>query len=420
MRGNLLLVAILGVALIALTGCPGQGGASVGEHLWTLQFGTVENDIPGGVAVDGGGRIVVAGTTRGDLVGSNAGARDAFVRVYTADRAVAWTRQFGTAAEEINARVAVDAEGNVIVAGSTQGALVGTSAGGDDGFVRKFDPDGQTLWTHQFGTAGNDLIVAVAVEACGGIVVAGTTTGDLGGSPAAVQDAFVRRLTPGGTEAWTVQFGSGAEDMVADVATGPGGRIAVVGGTLGDLQGTNAGDYDAFVRVLEANGGEAWTRQFGTAQADLLRRVAFDAAGRVIVVGDTDGTLGATSAGGRDVFVRILDAAGTVAWTRQFGSDASDYVAGLAVDADDRIVVAGQTFGAVAGGNAGGTDAFVAKLATDGRIDWTRQFGTASHDVSHGVAVGADGQAIVVGSTGGNLEGASAGGDDVFLRAYGP
>ncbi|MBW6456959.1 MAG: hypothetical protein K0A98_13845 [Trueperaceae bacterium] len=420
MHGSRLLVAILGVALIALTGCPGPGGASVGEHLWTLQFGTVEDDIPDGVAVDGGGRIVVAGTTRGDLVGSNAGARDAFVRVYAADRTVAWTRQFGTAAEEVNARVAVDAEGNVIVAGSTLGALEGGNAGGYDGFVRKFDPDGQTLWTHQFGTGGDDLVVAVAVQAGGGIVVAGTTTGSLGGSPANVQDAFVRRLTPGGAEAWTVQFGSGAEDMVADVATEPGGRMAVVGATLGDLEGTSSGDYDGFVRVLEENGDEAWTRQFGTAQADILRRVAFDAAGRVIVFGETDGTLGATSAGGRDVFVRILDAAGTVAWTRQFGSGAGDYAAGLAVDADDRIVVAGQTYGAMAGANAGGTDAFVAKLATDGRIAWTHQFGTGSDDASRGVAIGAEGQAIVTGRTGGALEGASAGGDDVFLRAYGP
>jgi hypothetical protein len=420
MRGNRPLVVFLGIALIALVGCPGPGGSSAGEHLWTLQFGTAETDEPDAVAVDGDGRIVVAGTTRGDLVGTNAGARDAFVRVYTADRAVAWTRQFGTAAEEINARVAVDAGGNVIVAGSTLGALEGVNAGGYDGFVRKFDADGQTLWTRQFGSGGNDLIVAVAVEASGGIVVAGTTTGSLGGSPANVQDAFVRRLTPGGAEDWTVQFGSGAEDMVAGVATGPGGRIAVAGGTLGDLAGTNSGDYDAFVRVLEENGDEAWTRQFGTAQADLLRRVAFDAAGRVIVAGDTDGTLGATSAGGRDVFVRILDAAGTVAWTRQFGSDAGDYAAGLAVDADDRIVVAGQTYGAMAGTNAGGTDAFVAKLVTDGRIAWTRQFGTASDDASRGVTIGAEGQAIVAGRTGGNLEGASVGGDDVFLRSYGP
>ena len=115
--------------------------------------------------------------------------------------------------------------------------------------MRKFDADGQTLWTHQLGPSGSDLIVSVAIDASGSIVVAGTTTGNLGGSPANVQDALVRKLTAGGAEAWTRQFGTVADDASRGLAIGPGGQAIVAGRTGGDLGGTNAGAEDVFLRA---------------------------------------------------------------------------------------------------------------------------------------------------------------------------
>jgi hypothetical protein len=141
--------------------------------------------------------VAVAGTTRRSLDGAHAGGADAFVRVYGRDGTLAWARQFGTNAEDEARAVGVDAAGNVVVAGFTEGSLVGFGAAGRDGFVRKFDPDGATRWTEQFGTAGSDTINALALdEPTGEIAVGGSTSGDLQGVGGGGFDLFVRRMGP--------------------------------------------------------------------------------------------------------------------------------------------------------------------------------------------------------------------------------
>ncbi|MFQ5933557.1 MAG: SBBP repeat-containing protein, partial [Dehalococcoidia bacterium] len=69
------------------------------------------------------------------------------------DLPVGWVRQFGSGATDMATDVAVDREGNVYVAGITAGVLPDqTSAGSRDALVRKYAPDGQEMWTVQFGS----------------------------------------------------------------------------------------------------------------------------------------------------------------------------------------------------------------------------------------------------------------------------
>src|SRR5439155_520234 len=112
-----------------------------------------------------------------------------------------WTRQFGTAGLDQAIGIAVDASG-VYVTGNTTGTFPGqTSAGGEDAFARKYDLNGTELWTRQFGTAGYDLANSIAVDASG-VYVAGNE--DVEGG----LQAFVRKYDAVGTEVWTRQFSS--------------------------------------------------------------------------------------------------------------------------------------------------------------------------------------------------------------------
>src|SRR6056297_1362293 len=58
-------------------------------------------------------------------------------------------------------------EGITLVAGYTVGSLGGENAGNVDAFVRKLDPDGNHVWTHQFGTSESDGAKGVASDARG-------------------------------------------------------------------------------------------------------------------------------------------------------------------------------------------------------------------------------------------------------------
>ncbi|HRQ40087.1 MAG TPA: SBBP repeat-containing protein [Chloroflexota bacterium] len=94
--------------------------------------------------------------------------------------------------------VAMDADGNVIVAGHTEGSLGGPNTGLTDVFVQKVDPDGNTLWTRQFGTISEDIAYGVATDSNGNAAVTGHTYGDLFGPNAGSIDAFLRVFTPDG------------------------------------------------------------------------------------------------------------------------------------------------------------------------------------------------------------------------------
>jgi hypothetical protein len=423
MRGNRPFVVVLMVAIVVVIACGCTTPSGGGELLWTEQFGTSEADGASAVAISDDGRIAVAGFSSGNLGATNEGGDDVFVRLLDGDRAIVWTRQLGTPEDERPQGVAFHPDGGLAIAGLTRGNLGGTSEGGYDAFVVRIDDAGGTVWARQFGSPETDVIDGLAVGSDGRVLVAGTTRGVLQGMGYGLSDAFVRAYHGNGDPAWTHQFGSVGEDYALDVAAGPGGRIALAGGTRGDLANPLAPartDGDAFLRVFEADGTVAWTRQFGTDHDDHVYRVAFADDGTLLAFGATDGALAGAGAGGRDLFMRAYDADGHVLWTRQLGGSGDDYAVALAVASRGQSVVAGVTASALTGASAGGLDAFVARIGAGGATVWLRQFGTTADDGARAIVIGSAGEAIVFGTTGGALEGASSGGDDVFLRAYGP
>ncbi|MBK7401984.1 MAG: SBBP repeat-containing protein [Myxococcales bacterium] len=389
---------------------------------WTRQFGTAHVDLAHALAVDARGNVFVAGLTDGVLPGqASAGKTDAFVRAYDASGRELWTHQFGTSALDSANGVAVDASGNLLVTGSTMGALPGqTSAGEEDVFVRKYDASGKELWTRQFGSSKTEFATAIAVDASGNVVVVGLTRGALPGHTSeGADDAFVRAYDPSGKELWTVQFGSGQIDEARSVAVDASGNVFVAGSTRGTLPGqTSSGADDAFVRSYDRSGKERWTQQFGSGQLDEAQGVVVDGAGNVVVAGHTEGTFpGQASAGGRDGFVRSYDASGNERWTRQFGSSQFDGVRGVAVDASGNVLVGGFTVASLPGQTSvGKEDAFVQSYDGSGKHRWTKQFGTDVYDSVDGIAVDASGKVLVVGSTMGTLPGqTSSGSFDVFV-----
>lgn len=218
---------------------------------WTHQFGTIEDDGARALTTDSAGNVIVAGYTKGSLDGDGAGESDVFVRKLTPEGVPLWTHQLGTSVTDSARGVATDAAGNIVVVGRTKGALQGASAGDTDVFVRRLDPDGVHLWTLQFGTSGNDRPGGVAIDSQGEIVVAGYTNGDLHRGSAGGYDVFVHRLNPDGELLWADQFGTSAEDRARAVAADPERNVIIAGNTSGVLAGGGYGDQDVFVRTYE-------------------------------------------------------------------------------------------------------------------------------------------------------------------------
>ncbi len=307
---------------------------------------------------------------------------------------IEWTRQFGTSRTDYGYAVAASGTAVYVAGGVTNGAFPdSTNAGRSDAFVRKFDVDGRALWTRQFGTSEEDAAQGVAADSTG-VYVTGYTYGALQGNNAGGCDVFIRKYDPEGNLLWTRQFGgSGAADDFGTSAALDGAVLYVAGYVAGLLPGqTGSGgtNLDAFVRRYDSTGTEVWTRQFGTTSSDKAYGIATHSSG-IYVTGETGGEFG-TPVGGSDYFLRKYDANGNAVWTRQFGTSSNDgagYGGGVAVNSSG-VYVTGGTTGTFAGqSKVGGLfDAFVQKFDLNGTAAWVRQFGTSNDDWGYGIALG--------------------------------
>ena len=177
--------------------------------IWTRQFGSRLDVFAQGVASDDEDNVYATGTVAGSLAGSR-GALDGFVRKYTREGKVVWTRQFGTSANDDLLDTAV-AKSGVFVVGNTDGALSRPVQGGRDAFIRKYNLDGTVAWTAQFGGSNIDSANAVAVDSQGNAYVVGTVDYD---------NVSIRKFTPSARVPWvkTIDYREGANSTGVDVS----------------------------------------------------------------------------------------------------------------------------------------------------------------------------------------------------------
>jgi hypothetical protein len=324
------------------------------------------------------------------------------------------------------------------------------TATGTDGFVAKYDANGALLWAKVLGDAGADASVrAVASSDDGSTFVAGTYTGSMAiqGCPlpvvAAQSDAFVARFDPGGACAWLVGFGASSDEFAEAIALDASGSVLVAGTyasasiSVGGTVLTNAGGADAFVVKLDATDGAAlWARSFnGASEQSPLSISSAKASTDVFVLGRS---IGATDFGdgksatavGIDAWLVRLDKDGKTIDLAAFGGTANDYGQALAVDDAGQPIVGVNSNGPISFNQPytgqGGFDAYVVKLdATTLQPIWSKQIGAAADQSLFGLATDGTGRVFVAGThTGpvdlGGVQIGSQGGSDAFVVGLAP
>lgn len=364
---------------------------------------------------------------------------------------VLWAKRFGGAANQFTESIAVDGNGNVLVAGYYLGGSVdfggGTlpSTGNDFNiFVVKLDPSGKHLWSKGFGDAQNQVGRSIAADVMGNVLVTGYFAGsvDFGGgalTSAGGQDVFVVKLDASGKHLWSKGFGDAKDQAGQSIAVDPMGNAVVTGffnGSVGfgPIALTSAGEQDIFVVKLDPSGGHLWSKGFGDAQSQVGQGVAVDAAGNVLVTGYFNGSVDfggglLTSVDAADVFVAKFKPDGMLSWANAYGNVSDQIATGIAADSAGNVVVTGYFNGAIdfgggslvsAGAVPGPSDIFIAELTAGGTYTWAHRFGDSNDQRAAGVAVGLSGKVLITGAMTGQADFgagplASAGGQDIFV-----
>lgn len=371
----------------------------------------------------------------------------------SAQTAPLFISQFGSVDYDYAVKTAIDAQGNVYVAGMTRSTLDAPSqavpnrnSGGADIFVAKFDPRGALLWVTQFGSAADDSIGGIALGTQDGfpsLYIAGSTLGNMPGGVdgyvnvnAGGSDLFLARIHPdSGTLRWVRQYGTPGEDIAHGITIDGSCMVFLVGSTTGSFDSPAAAGAveEAFLMKLNASGGRMGLYQFNVdsnPQGSAAYAVAVEYPDRAYPVIYVAGGVPGNEQG--SLFVaRVswdLELLSPVAKLggRTRGSD-SDRPLAIAVDGNRNVVVVGSSPGNFEGGvSSGAEDIIVVKFDRLLNRLWTQQYGTNGHDAAYGVAVDAEGSIYVTGvtesfGTGTGLDGqASMGGADIFLSRLAP
>ncbi|MBE9169062.1 SBBP repeat-containing protein [Pleurocapsales cyanobacterium LEGE 06147] len=228
---------------------------SDGNQQWLTQFGSADFDEAFAITTDSNSNVYTSGWTFGDLGGTNAGLYDVWVAKHDTDGNQQWRTQFGSADYDWAWDAATDNQDNVYITGWTLGDLGGASAGSYDGWVAKYDSDGNQQWIEQFGTAGDDIARTIDVDDLGNFYLTGYTDSDFGGTNTGSYDTWVAKYDSDGNQQWRTQFGTSEIDNPFDLSVNNADEVFVTGFTEGSLGGTNAGSYDAWLAKLSSVDG---------------------------------------------------------------------------------------------------------------------------------------------------------------------
>ncbi|WP_437673478.1 hypothetical protein [Sorangium sp. So ce131] len=370
-----------------------------GAHRWSARFGGSGAETLNSLAVTPEGGVVLGGTFYGsfmfgDKALSSVNALDSFVATLDQDGTPGWAHAIGDTADQTLRSIAVDAAGNIVIAGYFSGALFcsappapvcPTSAGGTDIFVRKYDPRGAVLWTRIYGDNTNQFATGVAVDAEGNVLLTGRYNGTLSLGSRQVRNSglgpnlFIAKLDSGGNSVWLSDYGDTSSQQGTGIAAAPSGAVVVTGTYTGSLNFGPAGTLPAndvqtaFVVSLASDGTPVWARWFAGDGAQESASIAVDAEDNVVVTGSAQGVvdLGSgpmPSGGGFDAFITKLDPEGEPLWAKVLGAAGNQKSNAAAISPETGIILlCGTAEGTIDFGlgerQASGTDAFAAILA---------------------------------------------------------
>jgi hypothetical protein len=255
--------------------------------------------------------------------------------------------------------------------------------------------DPELTYSTYLGGADGDDGTGIAVDAAGSAYVSGFTTSDgfpRGGTEKARRaslDVYVAKLNAQGTGYQYVVYLSGdADDVAWCIAVDEEGAAYVAGYTHSDdfplvnpLQTANRGGSDGFVAKISPDGASLLYSTYLGGSGDDEAWAVTVSGGTAYVGGMTASTdfptrnpLQPQNAGGRDAFVARLGATGSpLIYSTYLGGSADEDLVGVAADPQGNAYVAGGTYstdyplaGAYQPRNAGDRDVVVSKLRPNG------------------------------------------------------
>ncbi|RZJ70221.1 T9SS type A sorting domain-containing protein [Flavobacterium sp.] len=361
---------------------------------------------------------------------------------------IGWQKRYGSGADAASCIIRTT-NGDFVTCGKRR-QQVG-SAARENGHVARISPNGDLLWTYDFGGNGDDYLESVVQLDNGGFFAIGYA--DLGeqnyqyfvwgvwldadgnlinsqffgpteysniGMGLAVKKTtdggfvvcgqkggnfFLMKLNAAGQiafeQTYTPSIGKSRALDIIETSTGD----FVLCGTGSSVQYAN-GNQLALVVKTNAQGALLWTATLNENGDEWYNKIREDANGNYILAGNTysnDGQLSGNH-GSSDGLVSKITASGNFVWHRTIGGSSGEIFKSLLIAPDGGYYLAGQTTtlndGQVFGNHSANTsqaDVYLVKTDSEGNFEWSGCYGGSQFEQAYDMTYNVSGQLVVSG-----------------------
>jgi hypothetical protein len=331
--------------------------------------------------------------------------------------------------------MAVDTAGNVFVAGETVSATSGP--GQSSALIARFGSNGSLIWGRLLAAPGIGLNVAYGVAADGvdNLCLVGASDGAFGQGRAQRGGGFVARYDANGKLQWAtntptppwmvgmdengncvaasfsevINFDSRGKLMwlysanIGAMAVGRDGRVYFTG-----LSGRAP---NPSLTVLDARGQQISKAYLSLGKGvDWRQRevrdygLAVDSQGMIVLKGTVSG-VDRQGNNLSEAYLARLESNGKILWERHYGTKGYSWdPLHVAVDNENNVYMVGRKMTVP---SASPYDAFAISYRMDGTLRWAREYGTPKYDGAGRIGFDAHGNFYISGGTEGDLDGQS-------------
>jgi gliding motility-associated-like protein len=355
-----------------------------GKLIWAKSIGGSGLDQVNNLTVDDESNVIFGGQFNspsmdcdpgsGTFSLNNAGGNDAFIVKLDLDGNFKWAKNVGGSYTEYGHVVAADRLGNIIFVGSYSSNInlpgFNLAPKGDlDGFIVKYDRNGNIQWAYGLGSFSTDEIRHVITNTNNEIIIMGYFSSNIDLNPKGPANPitgtspnyFIAKYTANGQLIWFNKI-DGVAAVVSSLASGPNNDIYLTGvysGTVNlssptnNISLTSTGGKNLFVGKYSSSGVTLWGKNIGgNSPTPYSYYITADVEDNVYIGGYFDGTLifgdatlnkTLTYHGARDTFFGKYTGTGSYVWAFNFGSSCySNYGHKIAVDSKKNILLAGS------------------------------------------------------------------------------
>ena len=338
-----------------------------------------------------------------------------------------WAKNAVGVNAESGESIAVDANGNVLVAGHFFSSTVSfgtfslTSNGMFDFFIVKYDPAGNVLWAKSGGGQFFDYAKAIVTDNTGNVYVAGNyysptiTVGNSTLTSVGGADGFLIKYNTAGNQIWAKNIGGDMDDLINGITADQNGNIYITGSfqssslVCDNYTLTSPGSAEAFVTKYNGSGNVIWARNFEGTNDDDGNAIAVDGSENVFITGKyaspflTIDSYTLTNQGSSDAFVTKLDALGNALWAKSAGGSFNDSGYEITLDPFGNTYIAGDfnsstlTVESFTLSNFGNFDFFIAKYNSAGNAIWAKAEGDINDEVCTGLSTDVNANLYITG-----------------------